>query len=58
MRDLEGVEHRPGMLAALGLPGIPLAEAAAIGDQHQQRDLVQQRDADDAVDRLQKPVVL
>ena len=47
-----------GDAAALGLPGVALAELAAIADQHQQRNAVELRARDDAVDRREEAVVL
>ena len=44
--------------AALGLPRIALAERSALADQHEQRNPVQLRARDDAVDRREKAVVL
>src|SRR5215212_1803762 len=32
--DAEGVEYTAGEAAALGLPGVALAEVAAVGDEH------------------------
>ena len=47
-----------GDAAAFGLPRIALAELAAMADQHQQRNAIELRARDDAVDRREKAVVL
>src|SRR5437762_11016730 len=39
-----------GDVPALRLPGVTLAKRTAIGDEHQQRDLVKMREGDDAVE--------
>ena len=57
-RNAERPQQRLGHAAALGLPGVALAEVAAIADQHQQRDPVELRQRDDAVDCREEAVVL
>jgi len=57
-RDAQCAQHGFGHCAALGLPGVALAERAAIADQHQQGHAVQLRARHDAIDRRQKAVVL
>ena len=55
---MQRIQDRAGVLPALGLPGILLPEAATVRDQHQQRNLVEERNAHDAVDRLEEAMVL
>jgi hypothetical protein len=56
--DAQRPQQVLGHAAALGLPGVLLAEAAAITHQHQQRHPVELRKRDDAVDARQQPMVL
>ena len=52
--DPEGVQDRPGRPASPSAR-VGLAQVAAIADQHEQRELVQLGQRDDAVDRLEQP---
>src|SRR5437667_9634661 len=58
IRDVHGAKQRLGDVAALRLPGIALAKRAAIGDEHQQRDFVEMREGDYAVDGGEKSMSL
>jgi hypothetical protein len=57
-RDPERAQQIFRYAPAFRLPRIALAELTAIADEHQQRDLVQLRARDDAVDRGEESVVL
>src|ERR1051325_3493943 len=58
VRNVKRAKERLSDMASLRLPRIGLAEAAAIADEHEQRDAIEKCERDNAVDGGKESVVL